>query len=67
MKNINYKGIATKLMIAGYLLIAGAIAGGYFTHQYDTHQNKTTEQAVQAALKSVPVAQASAPLKAQSR
>ena len=65
MKDLNtkVKSIAIKTMIVFNIALAGAVAGGYIVHQYDTKQSKTTEQAVQAALKSVPVAQASAPSK----
>lgn len=66
MKNINLKPAIEKgknVLLAAFIF--GAV-GAYVMHQYDTHQSKNTEQAVQAALKSVPVAQASTP-KANSR
>jgi len=42
------------------VLVIGAGVGGYFVHSYDQSTTAKTNQAIQTALKSVPVAQASA-------
>lgn len=61
MKNVNFKKIAQVIMIGGYIFAAGATAGAFSWNQLTKHQNQVTEKAIQAALKAVPVAQASNP------
>lgn len=63
----NIKKYAVTALVVSNIFLAGAVFGAFQGYQYAKGQAKTTEQAVQAALKSVPVAQASAPLKPQSR
>ncbi len=57
------KKLSTRFMAAGYILITGMIGGAYLMHQVDINTTSKTAQAVQAALKTIPVAQASAPVK----
>jgi uncharacterized membrane protein len=58
----NIKSNAKKVAIIGLLTLniftAGAVFGAYQWNQYTTKQASKTQNAVQAALKSVPVAQA---------
>lgn len=58
MKN-QIKKYAILGLIALNIFVAGAVVGGLQGYNYSKGQARSTEQAVQAALKSVPVAQAS--------
>lgn len=55
----NIKTVAVTSLVVFNVALAGGVAGAYLMHTYDQGQAHTTQSAIQAALKSVPVAQAS--------
>lgn len=60
VKNIktNIKPAVEWFKTTTIVLTVGFAAGAYLMHSYDTGQAKTTDQAIQEALKSIPTAQA---------
>ena len=55
---VRAKKSAVLALVALNIFAAGAVAGAFQGYHYAKGQSKTTEQAVQAALKALPVAQA---------
>jgi hypothetical protein len=55
----NIKKFAVLALVVFNIALAGGIVGAVEMHSYDTKTAGKTQSAVQAALKSIPVAQAS--------
>ena len=54
----NIKRIAITGLVVMNIALVGGVAGAIAMHNYDNGQTKTTQSAIQAVLKTVPVAQA---------
>lgn len=54
----NIKRIAITALVVMNIALAGGVAGAIAMNKYDNGQAKSTQTAVQAMLKTVPVAQA---------
>lgn len=64
-KHVSIRPVIEKgknILLAAFIFGA---TGAYFMHQYDTQTSHSTQSAVQAALKSVPVAQAASKVQGQ--
>jgi predicted RND superfamily exporter protein len=63
VKNLktNFKPAIEWAKTATILLVVGFAAGAFVADAYDTQTDKQTEAAIQAALKSIPTAEAATP------